>query len=52
AICNQIYARVSPVKDHGFFGGQDKAGISLFPDEDNWACVKFLEGIAATELKW
>lgn len=29
-----------------------QAGISLFPDEDNWACVKFLEGIAATEVKW
>jgi len=29
-----------------------QAGISLFPDEDNWACVKFLERIAATEVKW
>jgi len=29
-----------------------QAGISLFPGEDNWACVKFLERIAATEVKW
>jgi len=29
-----------------------QAGISLFPSEDNWACVKFLERIAATEVKW
>ena len=29
-----------------------QAGISLFPDEDNWACVKFLEQIAGTEVKW
>jgi len=28
-----------------------QAGISLFPDEDNWACVKFLEQIAGTEVK-
>jgi len=29
-----------------------QAGISLFPGEDNWACVKFLERIARTEVKW
>ena len=29
-----------------------QAGISMFPDEDNWACVKVLEQIADTEVKW
>ena len=29
-----------------------QAGISLFPDEDNWSIVKFLEQIAGTEVRW
>ena len=29
-----------------------QSGISLFPDEDNWAIVKLLEQIADTEVKW
>ncbi len=29
-----------------------QAGISLFPEEDNWACVKLLEQIADTEVTW
>ena len=29
-----------------------QAGISRFPDEDNWSCVKVLEEIADTEVKW
>jgi putative dehydrogenase len=29
-----------------------QAGISKFPDEDNWSCVKVLEDIAGTEVKW
>jgi len=29
-----------------------QSGISLFPDEDNWACVKLLEQIAATKVEW
>ena len=29
-----------------------QAGISLFPDEDNWAIVKFLEQFSKTEVKW
>ena len=29
-----------------------QAGIAMFPDEDNWACVKVLESIAGTEVKW
>ncbi len=29
-----------------------QAGISLFPDEDNWSIVKLLEQIAGTEVKW
>ncbi len=29
-----------------------QSGISKFPDEDNWACVKVLEDIAGTEVKW
>jgi len=28
-----------------------RSGISLFPDEDNWAIVKLLEQIAGTEVK-
>ena len=28
-----------------------RAGISLFPDEDNWSIVKLLEQIAGTEVK-
>ena len=28
-----------------------QAGISLFPDEDNWSIVKLLEQIAGTEVK-
>ena len=31
---------------------QFRAGISLFPDEDNWSIVKLLEQIADTEVKW
>ena len=29
-----------------------QAGISKFPDEDNWTCVKVLEDICDTEVKW
>ena len=29
-----------------------QAGISLFPEEDNWAIVKFLEQISGTEVTW
>ncbi len=29
-----------------------QAGISRFPDEDNWAIVKWLEEIAGTEVTW
>ncbi len=29
-----------------------RAGISLFPDEDNWSIVKLLEQIAGTEVTW
>lgn len=29
-----------------------QSGISRFPDEDNWTCVKVLEDIAGTEVKW
>jgi len=29
-----------------------QSGISLFPEEDNWACVKLLEQIASTEAAW
>jgi len=29
-----------------------QSGISMFPDEDNWACVKVLEQIAGTQVKW
>lgn len=29
-----------------------QAGISLFPDEDNWSIVKLLEQIAHTEVTW
>jgi putative dehydrogenase len=29
-----------------------RSGISLFPDEDNWAIVKLLEQIAGAEVKW
>ena len=29
-----------------------QAGISLFPDEDNWAIVEFLEQFSKTEVKW
>jgi 3-hydroxyisobutyrate dehydrogenase-like beta-hydroxyacid dehydrogenase len=29
-----------------------RSGISLFPEEDNWAIVKLLEQIAGTEVKW
>lgn len=29
-----------------------QAGISMFPDEDNWSVVKLLEQIAGTEVKW
>ena len=29
-----------------------QSGISLFPDEDNWSIVKFLEMIAETEVTW
>ena len=28
-----------------------RTGMSLFPDEDNWSIVKFLEQIAGTEVK-
>lgn len=29
-----------------------QAGISMFPEEDNWSIVKVLEQIAGTEVKW
>lgn len=29
-----------------------RTGISRFPDEDNWACVKWLEEIAGTDVEW
>ena len=29
-----------------------QAGIALFPEEDNWAIVKFLEQISYTEVTW
>lgn len=29
-----------------------QAGISRFPDEDNWAVAKWLEEIAGTEVSW
>lgn len=29
-----------------------QAGISLYPEEDNWAIVKFLEQISKTEVTW
>ncbi len=29
-----------------------QAGISRFPKEDNWACVKVLEEIAGTKVQW
>ena len=29
-----------------------QAGISMFPDEDNWAIVKLLEQISGTEVHW
>ncbi|MGB5816192.1 MAG: NAD(P)-dependent oxidoreductase, partial [Thermoanaerobaculia bacterium] len=29
-----------------------QAGISLFPEEDNWSIVKLLEQIAGTEVTW
>ena len=29
-----------------------QSGISLFPEEDNWACVKLLEQIASTTVEW
>lgn len=29
-----------------------QAGIALFPEEDNWAIVKFLEGFSKTEVRW
>ncbi len=29
-----------------------QAGISMFPDEDNWSIVKFLEQIAGTKVEW
>lgn len=29
-----------------------QAGISLFPEEDNWSIVKLLEQIADTEVRW
>jgi 3-hydroxyisobutyrate dehydrogenase-like beta-hydroxyacid dehydrogenase len=29
-----------------------QSGLSLFPDEDNWAIVKLLEQIAGTEVTW
>ncbi len=29
-----------------------QSGISMFPDEDNWAIVKLLEQIADTEVTW
>jgi len=29
-----------------------QSGISMYPEEDNWTCVKVLEEIAGTEVKW
>jgi len=29
-----------------------RAGISRFPEEDNWSCVKLLERITGTEVTW
>ena len=29
-----------------------QSGISMFPEEDNWACVKLLEQIASTTVAW
>lgn len=29
-----------------------QSGISLFPEEDNWSCIKLLEQIAGTEVSW
>ena len=29
-----------------------QAGMSRYPDEDNWAVAKWLEEIAGTEVKW
>jgi hypothetical protein len=29
-----------------------QAGISSFPEGDNWSIVKLLERIAGTEVKW
>ena len=29
-----------------------QAGISMFPDEDNWSIVKLLEQIADTQVTW
>jgi putative dehydrogenase len=29
-----------------------QSGISMFPEEDNWAIVKLLEQIAGTEVNW
>ena len=29
-----------------------QAGISMFPDEDNWSIVKLLEQISGTEVHW
>ena len=29
-----------------------QAGIALFPEEDNWSIVKFLEQISGTEVHW
>ena len=29
-----------------------QSGVSLFPDEDNWAIVKLLERIAGTQATW
>jgi 3-hydroxyisobutyrate dehydrogenase-like beta-hydroxyacid dehydrogenase len=28
-----------------------RAGLSLFPDEDNWSVIKLLEQVAGTEVK-
>jgi hypothetical protein len=29
-----------------------QAGISMFPEGDNWSIVKLLEQIAGTEVTW
>ena len=29
-----------------------QAGISMYPEGDNWAIVKLLEQMAGTEVKW